>query len=74
MKEMMQGMDKGSHSSVDHEFAALMSKHHQDGITIANNIITYSKDAGLKDMARKMITDQSKEVEQFEAWLAAHKM
>lgn len=59
--------------SVDKSFAAMMIKHHQDGITMGKTIQQYAKDTKFKQMAQKMISDQQKEIEALQNWLTQHK-
>lgn len=66
----MPEMDAGS---VDKSFAAMMIKHHQDGIKMGKTIQQYAKDTKFKQMAQKMILDQQKEIEELQNWLAQHK-
>jgi len=66
----MPEMDAGS---VDKSFAAMMIKHHQDGIKMGKTIQQYAKDTKFKQMAQKMISDQQKEIEELQNWLTQHK-
>ncbi|MGQ2983066.1 DUF305 domain-containing protein [Flavobacterium sp.] len=66
----MPEMDGGS---VDKSFATMMIKHHQDGIKMGKTIQRYAKDTKYKQMAQKMISDQQKEIEELQNWLAQHK-
>jgi uncharacterized protein (DUF305 family) len=66
----MPEMDAGS---VDKSFATMMIKHHQDGIKMGKTIQQYAKDTKFKQMAQKMISDQQKEIEELQNWLAQHK-
>lgn len=72
MMSMMK-MGKMSMSSVDHEFADMMVKHHKDGIMMSKAIVAYSKTAKLKSMGKMGITDQSKDIREMQQWMASHK-
>jgi len=72
MQAMMK-MPEMDADSADKSFAAMMIKHHQDGIKMGEAIKKYAKDAKLKQMAQMMITDQQKEIEELQNWLAQHK-
>lgn len=75
MMDNMQAMMKlpeTDGTSVDRSFAAMMIKHHQDGIRMGKTIQQYAKDAKFKQMAQKMISDQQKEIEQLQGWLAGN--
>ncbi|GAA4919860.1 hypothetical protein GCM10023313_24440 [Mucilaginibacter defluvii] len=71
---MMEMMKPGnmSMSSIDHEFADMMTKHHKDGIMMAKSIVTYSKSAKLKSMAQQSIPEQTQEIREMEQWMKAH--
>ena len=72
MQAMMK-MPEMDGASVDKSFAAMMIKHHQDGIMMAKTIQQYAKDAKFKQIAQKMISDQQKEIEELQNWLTQHK-
>ena len=50
--------------NVDHDFAALMTMHHQQAIDMADVMIASGHDAKLKAMARKMKSAQQAEIAQ----------
>lgn len=76
-KSMNDMMGKGGSMSrsgnIDKDFAIMMANHHQEGVAMAKLQLKHGMDSGLKRMAQKMITDQQKEITQFEQWLAANK-
>jgi uncharacterized protein (DUF305 family) len=76
-KLLMQSKEVGdldqSMSSVDHEFADMMTKHHSDGIMMAKSIIAHSKTAKLRSMAQKSIPEQGMEIKEFKQWISEHK-
>lgn len=54
---------------VDRDFASMMVVHHQGAVTMAQEELVKGKQAGLKQMAQQMITDQQREIGEFQAWL-----
>jgi len=74
-KNMMRMMQMGemSKSSVDHEFASMMKKHHQDGVDMARLMVEFGHDARVKQLGNAIIKDQEAEISVFERWLEAHK-
>lgn len=74
MKTMMDTMDKTKMTdNTDRYFAMLMIPHHEGAVTMAKDELRHGKQSGLLTMAQKMITDQTKEINEFEAWLSANK-
>lgn len=71
---MMRMMKMGnmSMSSMDHEFADMMTKHHKDGIMMSKNILAYCKNAKLRSMAQKGIPEQSKDINEMTSWMKSH--
>ena len=61
-------MTGAEHASMDHDrmFADTMSKHHEDGIKMADLASRKAKSAELRDMATKMITDQRHEISELQ--------
>jgi uncharacterized protein (DUF305 family) len=75
MKEMdRMKMDNGDHSgSTDQQFVQMMIPHHQGGVAMANLYLkTSGQDQKLKALANSIKTDQQKEIQQMQAWLANH--
>jgi len=72
MEAMMKAPEMDA-DSVDKSFAAMMIKHHQDGIRMGETIKQYAKDAKFKQMAQKMITDQQQEIKELQNWLEQYK-
>jgi len=71
---MMMDMPKADESvSTDKQFASVMIPHHQSAVLMAQGFLTHGKDAKLLSMAKKMIADQNKEIEEFEKWKASNK-
>jgi len=73
MDEMHQKMSSmpmtGDH---DHDFAMMMRSHHQAGVDMARAELEKGKDANLKQMAKKIVSDQTKEIKKLDDWLAKH--
>lgn len=75
VKSMNMMMDIPQHTesrSIDHQFADLMIPHHQSAIYMSEALINYGKDPKLIAMAKKMISDQSKEVDELKQWQQAN--
>jgi len=73
-KSMMSGMKsmesmKGS-GDVDHDFAMMMKMHHQSALDMANVQLQQGKDAKMRSMAKDIIKSQTKEIKEFDKWLA----
>jgi uncharacterized protein (DUF305 family) len=67
MKEMSMTGDS------DKDFATMMVVHHQSAVDMASAEIEYGDHAEIKVMAKKMITDQMKEIKEFNEWINSHK-
>lgn len=66
-KQMM-SMPMGGKPDVD--FAMMMREHHMGAVKMAQWQLEHGKDQKMKDMARKIIADQKKEIAQFDQFLA----
>ncbi|MFP5082178.1 DUF305 domain-containing protein [Pedobacter sp. JCM 36344] len=63
---MMMDMPKmDQSSSTDKHFVQMMIPHHQSAIMMAEGFVQFGKDPGLIAMAKKIITGQKMEIEQF---------
>ncbi|HEY9044822.1 MAG TPA: DUF305 domain-containing protein [Ohtaekwangia sp.] len=74
LDETMAQMDKSAESqslkgNIDRDFATLMIMHHVAAIAMAQSILKYGHDHGLKEMAAKMIEDQNEEIEELRNWI-----
>lgn len=57
-----------------HDFVMMMIPHHQSAIDMAQVLLKEpNADPEIKQMAEKIISDQQKEIDQFNAWLEKHK-
>jgi uncharacterized protein (DUF305 family) len=57
----------------DHDMAILMINHHQSAMDMAQSLLRHGDHDELKEMAAKMIEDQSKEIKQLQDWLLKNK-
>jgi len=55
----------------DVDFAMMMREHHMGAVQMAQWQLEHGKDQKMKDMARKIIADQKKEIAQFDRFLAS---
>ena len=78
--EMHKSMTKGmkdmesmpATGDTDHDFAMMMKLHHQNALDMANIELHQGKDPVLRNMAKAIIKSQTKEIEEFDKWLAKH--
>lgn len=54
----------------DVDFAMMMREHHMGGVQMAQWQLEHGKDQKMKDMARKIMADQKKEIAQLDQFLA----
>lgn len=66
--EKMMSMPMSGKPDVD--FAMMMRQHHADAVEMAQWQLDHGKDPKIKEMARKIISDQKKEIAQFDQFLA----
>ncbi|RYF87458.1 MAG: DUF305 domain-containing protein [Chitinophagaceae bacterium] len=76
-KSMSASMDKmkGMQMSgdVDKDFTMMMTRHHEDGISMAKMELKNGMSDKLKQMAQKIINDQQKDIAEFKSWMSSHK-
>lgn len=73
MRTMQQAMmAQPMTGDTDHDFASMMREHHRGAVDMARVEIQNGRDPELQKMARKVITDQEKEIRQLDRWLARH--
>ena len=70
MHANMEGMKMSG--DMDHDFAMMMRTHHMGAIEMAKVEMARGKDKQIKEMASKMITDQTKEIAKLDKWMAQH--
>lgn len=74
MKKGMDDMQKIPMSGdIDRDFAMMMKMHHSHAVEMAQMELAQGKSPEMKAMARKIITDQKKEIAQFDKWLSNQK-
>jgi uncharacterized protein (DUF305 family) len=56
----------------DQDFATMMRAHHQKALPMARDEVAHGKDATMRRMAQSIIDAQTKEIAEFDAWLAKH--
>lgn len=71
METKMKSMAKTGNA--DRDFAMMMMPHHESAVEMGNNQLSHGKNLVLKQMAQKIVEDQSKEIKQFQDWLAKNK-
>jgi uncharacterized protein (DUF305 family) len=77
MMDLMQQMNSKMESTqmtgdADHDFAQMMIIHHQAAIDMARMEMDAGQDTGLKTLAKKIIDDQTKEINELQQWLQQH--
>jgi uncharacterized protein (DUF305 family) len=71
MNDMMNQMHSmETTGNVDQDFATMMKIHHQGAIAMAKAELEGGGDEHLKEMAEKMIKDQTREIEELTSWLS----
>jgi len=68
MNMMMNIPEMDAETSVDKQYANMMILHHQSAISMAEGYIQHGKDGKHFAMAKKMIADQNKEIEELKKW------
>lgn len=59
-------------ADADKAFAAMMAPHHESAVHISQMYLNHGKDQKLKDMAKKIASDQQKETDDLKKWLQQH--
>lgn len=62
-------MNKQSYGDPDRDFASMMIPHHQGAIAMAQTELRKGKDPEMQALARKIISDQEREIAQLRRWL-----
>ncbi|MBC7698598.1 MAG: DUF305 domain-containing protein [Bacteroidia bacterium] len=71
MKDGMKKMEAMKMTGdVDKDFAMMMKMHHQQALDMAQIEIAQGKSPEMKEMAKKIVSAQKKEIAEFEAWLS----
>lgn len=72
MRKMNRAMRKPMTGNADQDFARMMVAHHQGAVDMARVELEHGTDPDLKAMARKVVDDQTKEIQQLQDWLKQH--
>lgn len=75
LNEMMKTMMDQMHNikltgNPDNDYVMEMIPHHQAAVNMAKQELLLGAQNNLQEMAKKMIIDQNKEIEQFKSWLS----
>ena len=70
MQAEMQAMKMSG--DTDHDFAMMMRSHHEGAIDMAKIELARGTDKQLKQMAQKMVAEQTKEIAKLDKWMAQH--
>lgn len=71
MKATMSGMQMTG--DADKDFATMMIAHHEAAIAMSKKEIEYGMNSRLNQMAQKGITEETREINEFKAWLNTKK-
>ncbi len=71
MKTKMSGMQMSGNA--DKDFAMMMISHHEGAIKMSKDELSHGMNNELKQMAKKGIDDQTKEIGEFKSWLSSGK-
>ena len=69
-EKMHEGMDIPFTGNADRDFVAGMIAHHQGAIDMANVVIKFGKDPGVRKLAEEIIQAQEKEIAWMKDWQA----
>jgi len=56
--------------NTDKDFATMMISHHEGAIKMSKDELSHGMNAELKQMAKKVIDDQTKEIAEFKSWIS----
>jgi len=74
MKSMMDKMNNMKMTgNTDKDFVMMMIPHHECAVSMAEAELAHGKQMELKKMAQNIISDQKKEIAEFNAWLSTKK-
>jgi uncharacterized protein (DUF305 family) len=71
--EHMKKMDEMKPAHLDSHFLDMMSSHHEGAIDMAKQALTKAEHPEIKDLAKRIISAQSAEIKQMDAWAKAWK-
>lgn len=73
MQDMHQKMSTMSPTGdPDHDFAMMMRSHHQAGVDMAKAQLKNGKDPQMQQMAKKIVSDQTKEIKKLDQWMTKY--
>lgn len=72
-KSMKQMMQMKMNNDPDHDFASMMKMHHESAIEMAQYELQNGQDSTIREMAQTMITEQKKEIAEFDNFLSSNK-
>jgi uncharacterized protein (DUF305 family) len=70
--EMMENMKVPYTGNPDVDFRTHMIPHHEGAVAMAKVALRHAKDESTRQMARKIIEDQEKEIAEMRQWLKAN--
>ncbi len=59
--------------NTDKDFAMMMISHHESAVKMSKDELSHGMNAKLKQMAKKGIEDQTKEISEFKSWMSSNK-
>lgn len=59
--------------NTDKDFAMMMISHHESAVKMSKDELSHGMNARLKQMAKKGIEDQTKEINEFKSWMSSNK-
>lgn len=71
MKAAMSSMQMTGNT--DKDFAMMIISHHESAIKMSKDELSHGMNEELKQMAKKGITDQTKEIAEFKSWMSSNK-
>lgn len=69
MGSMQQMQSMPPSGNADRDFAMMMREHHRGAIDMARAELEHGKDPKMREMAKKIIAAQQKEIREFDRWL-----
>ena len=72
MEKMSADMKKGMDSDPSKAWAKMMVAHHQGAIEMSQTVLKETKDPMIREMAEKVVKDQTKEQTMLKEWIGKH--
>lgn len=57
---------------LDHDFVWALKKHHQNGIAMARVVLKYGSDPRARELAKKIVENETREMGELDRWMAKH--